>query len=374
MTARQSGRLAIACAITGLASLSFGLAQRSCEADAAPATLAETGLYTDFATRTVSADVLSYVPQYPLWSDGATKQRWIQLPPGASIDAKDPDHWVFPVGTKLWKEFSFERRVETRFMQLGADGRWNYATYAWSADGQEARLAPDCGVRNACATPGGTAFDIPSRTDCFACHRGGRNEVLGFGALQLSSDRDPLAPHAEPTPEGAIDLTQLVERGLVRGLPKELVDAPPRIAASTPRARAALGYLHANCGACHNASGPLATLGMVLEYTLRGAAPADGVPPAVATTLGCESRWRCADREWNRVAGGDAEKSLLRKRMGSRHPLLQMPPLASRVVDQQALALVTEWIREDLAPSRCPPEALALARNSIDPNHTHNQE
>ena len=41
-----------------------------------------------------------------LWADYATKQRWILLPPGTKIDATDPNEWVFPVGTKVWKEFS----------------------------------------------------------------------------------------------------------------------------------------------------------------------------------------------------------------------------------------------------------------------------
>ena len=69
--------------------------------------------------------------------------------------------------------------------------------------------------------------------------------VLGFSALQLSSDRDPNAPHAGARGAGAADLRALVERGLVRNLPPSLVATPPRIAAADPIARAALGYLHA---------------------------------------------------------------------------------------------------------------------------------
>ena len=41
-----------------------------------------------------------------LWSDGAKKQRWIQLPPGEKIDVADLDNWQFPKGTKLWKQFT----------------------------------------------------------------------------------------------------------------------------------------------------------------------------------------------------------------------------------------------------------------------------
>src|SRR5262245_10833144 len=92
-----------------------------------PPTLAATGLYADPATREIAADVMAFAPQYPLWSDGAAKKRWIRLPPGASIDGSDPDAWRFPIGTRLWKEFTFGRRVETRFLERLPDGTWRFA-------------------------------------------------------------------------------------------------------------------------------------------------------------------------------------------------------------------------------------------------------
>jgi hypothetical protein len=80
-----------------------------------PQTLQETGLYSDFETLEVDPDHLAFSPQYPLWTDGAGKRRWISLPPGTTIDGSDPDAWRFPVGTRFWKEFSFNgQRVETR--------------------------------------------------------------------------------------------------------------------------------------------------------------------------------------------------------------------------------------------------------------------
>jgi len=81
-----------------------------------PEHLGQTGLYADRALTTPARDVLAYTPQYPLWSDRATKRRWIRLPRGTAIDARDPDAWVFPVGTKIWKEFSRDRRRETRLI------------------------------------------------------------------------------------------------------------------------------------------------------------------------------------------------------------------------------------------------------------------
>ena len=105
---------------------------------AAPQDLRETGLYADAETLQIDPKHLAFSPQYPLWTDGAAKRRWISLPPDSAIDASDPDAWIFPVGTRLWKEFSFNgRRVETRYMERRPDGQWLYAAYAWSADGRE---------------------------------------------------------------------------------------------------------------------------------------------------------------------------------------------------------------------------------------------
>src|SRR5262245_20512807 len=98
----------------------------------APQHLRDTGLYADWEEKIVAADVVPFAPQFPRWSDGAEKRRWIRLPRGKAVDARRADAWVFPVGTRLWKEFSFDGRVvETRFIERRADG-WLYATYVWS--------------------------------------------------------------------------------------------------------------------------------------------------------------------------------------------------------------------------------------------------
>jgi len=329
-----------------------------------PALLADTGLYADPARHVIADDVLAFEPQYPLWTDGATKKRWIRLPPGGSIDARDPDHFVFPVGTRLWKEFSLERRIETRMATLGTDG-WHFAAYRWSADERVATLAPECGVAAACESAPGVPYDVPGRADCLACHAAGPAAVLGFTALQLSSDRDPLAPHAQPLPEGAVDLDDLVRLGLVRNLPQRLVDAPPRIQAASPLERAALGYLSANCGMCHSSSSSLAGLGLDLSYSL--ARPSE--KPAIATTLARPSRYRWAgETEPLRVAPAAVDLGVLPRRMSSRHALSRMPPLGTRLPDEEALELVTTWIRTDLASPG------AVSTNAFDHcNNTHSR-
>jgi len=317
--------------------------------ESAPENLRDTGLFADWTKRRVADDVLAFTPQYPLWSDGATKSRWIRLPPGTAIDASDPDDWSFPAGTQLWKEFAFAgRRVETRYMQRRSDGTWLFATYVWSADGSTAMLAAGTGGSAHAIDVDlgeGRRHAIPTTADCRACHDDVA-PVLGFSALQLSSDRDPNAPHAEtPTPD-AVDLRTLVSAGLVRGWPDD-VALTPRIAAKTPTERAARGYLHGNCGGCHRDDGPLAPLGMDLAYALADGSGDDS--PIVATTVGRSSHARLPGQRGGaamRIAAGEPDESVLLGRMRSRAPAHQMPPLGTSVVDDDAVALISRWIGE----------------------------
>lgn len=304
-----------------------------------PATLAETGLYSDARTLELAEGLLEYAPQYPLWTDGARKRRWIALPPGSAIDASDADAWRFPVGTKLWKEFAFERRVETRYMELGRDGRWSYATYAWQPDELSAPLAPESGIAAACESSRGALHDIPGRFDCLACHEASPSPVLGFSALQLSSERDPRAPHADAR-ESGVTLDELVARGLVRNLAPQLLDSAPSIAARSTVERAALGYLHGNCGGCHNSRGALAELGLDLAWSFEHGSR------TLATALDKPARLQGAGLARQRLVAGAPADSLLFQRLATRNPYLQMPALGTHVVDVEARELIEQWIAE----------------------------
>ena len=344
-------RVRAACVVSLLAALVVvPLAREDAPAvPALPEHLRDTGLYSDWDTKTVDVKNLPYSPQYPLWTDGASKSRWLHLPAGTWIDAANPDAWEFPVGTKVWKEFRFNGApAETRLIERTAEG-WRYASYAWRPDGS-ATLVPARGILNSVEIRDGIRHAIPSRTDCTACHEAGPSRLLSVSALQLSTDRDPLAPHAEPVPAGGVTLQTLLARRLLRNLPPHLVASAPRIVAPTPVSRAALGYLHGNCGMCHTGAGEMASLRFTLHHAV---GRADGEDHAVlGTSLAQPSHFRTVAHPdvHDRIAPGDPDASMLIARMASRHPVLQMPPLGSRIVDADAVALLRRWIAEDTGP------------------------
>jgi hypothetical protein len=334
-------------------------AQAQGEAPPLPRHLRDTGLYADASNARwnapVSTGLLAFSPQYPLWSDGSHKRRWLSLPAGTAVDAHDPAAWQFPPGTRFWKEFAFDKPVETRMIERLADGRWRYASYVWNADGTDATLAPASGIAAmpASGAPGGT-YAIPGVDDCTGCHEGSAVPPLGFSALQLSPDRDPLSPHADRAGAGITlaDLRSLSETGVLRGLPAGLLATPPRVAAATPTARAALGYLHANCGHCHNRGPGRVPVGLALAQAWQGGRADSG--EALATLDGA-SRFRLRDHPTDRlVAAGRPGDSLVLLRMASTDPRVRMPPIGTRFVDDDGVDLVKRWIAE-LQPSHKEP-------------------
>lgn len=314
---------------------------------ALPRRLSDTGLFIPGSTAMVRPENLPFSPQYPLWSDGAAKRRWLHIPPGRFIDASRPDEWDFPPGTKLWKEFSHGGRVETRLIERLHDATWRYATYVWNDEGTDAQLAPATGIRAlpVSGAPGGR-YAVPAEPDCRACHEGAAVPVLGVSALQLSPDRDPVAPHAEQRRPGDADLRELLARGWLRNLPAALLDSPPRIAAPSPVTRAALGYLHANCGHCHNDNGSPPPVDLVLAQSV--AASEASYAKVMRSLVGARGRYRVPGMHASAplIDAGQPEASVLLARMRSRDPQVQMPPLGTQLADTDALALVERWIRD----------------------------
>lgn len=299
-----------------------------------PEDLACVGLYTNVAGKTLAPGVRAFTPAHQLWSDGAQKQRWISLPEGTKIDNTDPDSWQFPIGTKLFKEFSWNgRRVETRVFWKEGDRHWLKGAYRWSADESAATLFAGGEVDVA-----GHKYYIPSAKECDQCHKGREERALGFELVSL----------ALPQAQG-MSLSVLMKEGL-------LSVAPPSATFAigddgTGRAAPALGWLHVNCGvSCHN--GNSAAEGYSTGLRLR--LPADGIDgrssanfDAIETTVGVVAE----TPEWRnrvRIVKGNPRSSLLYMLASTRNPSdpkQQMPPIASRVADSEGVMALDAWIR-----------------------------
>jgi len=287
-----------------------------------PGRLSETGLYANIATGELAAGVVAYTPRFELWSDGAEKRRWILLPDAQQIDTSNMDEWVFPRGTKVWKQFSVKgARIETRLLEKRGptDGDWRSLAYVWSPSEGDALAAPLGEVDSH-----GSEHDVPAAGECLACHGGRRSFILGFSAVQLAAS----------APEGEVALDALIEQGRLSSPPA----AAPMVPGNAVEV-AALGYLHANCSHCHNQARPKHTGARCFDpdtsddFTL-SVAQLDGVTatPTYRTVVD------------HAVKRGDPEGSKLFDLVSSRGMFRQMPPLATEQVDATAVANLRQWI------------------------------
>jgi len=282
---------------------------------AMPDRLSQTGLYTSIRDKMVAPRLTEFAPANVLWSDAAVKTRWYQLPSGGVIDSSDIDHWMFPVGTKFFKEFARDgKRLETRLIWRVADtGNRERDTlvgsFVWNEDESDAVLVPD-GQTNV----RGTDHDAPSQASCWRCHVGEPGHALGMSALQLGDvSALPLSvPPSDPTPFAAPN--------------------------------SALGYLHANCGHCHNPNGsgwPNASMILRLDVDERDAT----ANQIVATTVGVALQQWPGHGFVTRIVPGDPDMSAVLYRMTQRTMLEQMPPIATKKIDDAGIAIVRAWIQ-----------------------------
>lgn len=291
--------------------------------------LSETGLYADVATRTPAVSLIEVAPRFPLWSDGAEKQRWVYVPPGTQLDTSDPDAWLLPVGGAVIKEFRRdERLLETRIVTRTGPGPRDYwmGAFAWDDAGTEAQLVPD-----GAADVLGTDHDIPAQRTCGTCHNGEPGRMLGVSAVQLA---------------GSASLERLRVAG---ALSHDVAGAGPT---GDPAAVEALGYLHANCGSCHNPRGT-AWPDTDLDLRLPAGHPDASATPGWRTSIGQRTSRRFATLPGLRVTPGEPEESALLARMGTREAGLAMPPIATEHVDTAGVALVERWIA-GMAPPEAP--------------------
>jgi hypothetical protein len=307
-----------------------------------------------------AASLIPYDVNSPLWSDGADKQRFLALPDGATIHVKDcqrepstcaskedggmPDddgHWELPVGTVLMKSFLFGGRfVETRLFVRFVD-RWAGYSYRWDDSQTDAAVVSTDGDMTTIQNASGQSqsWSFPSRGGCLECHSDAAGGSLGLETTQL--DRTLRYPSGiESNQVATLEHIGAFDAPVRRSTPlvdPRLLDPSRQILDARARS-----YLHANCSMCHRPDGPFNGLDLrvnvpLAEMRLCNVEPQkgdQGVPGAklLVPQMPNESivylRMKAADK----AAG-------------------RMPTLASSVLDNEGLALISDWIN---ATTTCP--------------------
>jgi glucose/arabinose dehydrogenase len=371
-----------------------------------PRTIGESGLFKSVKGHIMQDGMIPYSVNAVLWSDGAAKERWLYLPAGGKIDFTIWRGWNFPDLTTIVKSFYLEMEegnpasrqwIETRFLTK-QDGEWFGYSYAWDDEQSEGKLVAAKGadraftirVPRSAEHPDGERkllWRYPSRTECMVCHSRAANYVLGFTEVQFNKvhdyggvkdnqlrvlehlgllnvnyweetrnrlrddsrakgmSEDEANHHVDKITATRDQRRPMTTTSMLTFNPdgyRRLVDPYDPRQEVNLRARS---YLHSNCAQCHVEAGG-GNAQMELEFTT----PLDktrliNVKPQ-HDTFGLKVPAL--------VVPGHPESSVLLHRIGHRDRGF-MPPLATRVVDRQAVQLLQEWIAQLPTDNGAPP-------------------
>jgi len=238
----------------------------------------------------------------PLFTDYAQKARFIMVPEGKTVPYNDYDHFDFPVGTVLVKNFYYNNDmrqpeqgriiIETRVL-IRFDTGWEAFLYLWNDEQTDAFLSSTGKTQpvSYIDEAGNTRqinYVVPNQQDCKECHSL-NNAITPIGPKARYLNRDYAYPEGNKN-----ILTKLAEEGILTGLP-DLSQVP-----ANP----------SNLGFCKR---PMA---MMKDF---GGLEFDIVP-------------------------GDAAASIVIYRMKSNEPGILMPELGRTVQHTEAIALIEEWI------------------------------
>lgn len=309
-----------------------------------PTLLSQAGLFSDITTRTLAPGVYPYEPTYALWSDGATKKRWAYIPTGKQIDTSDMNFWLYPVGTKFFKEFTFNGQlVETRMLQKTDNSTWYYVPFQWNAQGTEAVAVPNGVLNSTPPNSSGITHDIPAQSDCQECHDPMQDHVLGFTALQLAHSLDADAS------AGEVNLDKINAMGWLSNAPPAIVLPGDAVAEE------ALGYLHANCGLCHNQHSHIYLTSTQLNLWQDVTALSTVGATNTYMSAVCQPTMGSISNNAFKIVPGSPPSSAIYELMDLRATvgvydsganMRQMPPLATKIVDPAGVAAVAAWINE----------------------------
>ena len=310
----------------------------------------------------------------PLFTDYASKYRFVFVPDGEEATYSEHEVMDFPVGTVLTKTFALpadtanrageEDIIETRLL-VKREAGWVALPYYWENENDARLLITGTTIAAELTHDGNVmSFDygVPKASQCTACHAiltDGSKTFLPIGpkARFLNWDMD----YGDGTPTN--QLAKWEDAGILTGAPadKGTIDTAATFTDSDdPSAMtadevelAARSYLDINCAHCHRAeltlpegySGAAGGSGLNIEFNrdmdaepnkfgVCKAPLAGGLP----TAPGELSTHPYA------VVPGYPDVSYMPYRMNTNNARHRMPELGRATIHSEGVALINEWI------------------------------
>ncbi len=285
-----------------------------------------------------NARVIPYDLNTPLFTDYATKRRFVWIPPGQAATYKDDDTFDFPRGTIFSKTFSYpdaskERLIETRLL-VNTNTGWVALPYVWNTAQTEATLDVNADAVEVNWNGYNIHYAIPNSNQCKECHDQSKiTSPIGPKARHLNRDFD--------YPEGRFNqLAYWTKLGILRGAPdpaqspKQPVWNDPSTGSLDARART---YLEVNCAHCHSPNGSASNTGLYLTDLERD-------PMRIGFCKTPVSAGKASASMLFDAVRGHPELSILTHRMDSDEPKIMMPEIGRTLIHREGVALIREWL------------------------------
>ncbi|MEZ4915491.1 MAG: SO2930 family diheme c-type cytochrome [Chitinophagales bacterium] len=294
--------------------------------------------------------VLLYEPSSMLFTDYAHKKRFVWMPKGTSASILD-NEWQqieYPDHSILIKNFYYPKDyknpdgeaniVETRLL-IKKDGKWDAYPYVWNEEQTEAEYKVIGGViPTTFTTDNGVEHTIdylvPNKHQCKSCHNQDEKfKPLGPKARNMNYDLD------YGNGEVKNQLAKWAEMGYLNNFtaPENYQSVPNYDDKNVDLNHRAMAYLDANCGHCHNPTGPASTSGLFLTYEQTDTNKLGYYKTPVAAGLGAGSL--TFD-----IHPGKADSSIIVYRMNSTKPGVMMAELGRVSIHEEGIELISEWI------------------------------
>ncbi len=308
---------------------------------------------------------LPYDMAIPLFTDYASKYRFIFVPTDTKATYKADEVFDFPVGSVITKTFTIpvdtsdrgitkEEIIETRLLIKRNNG-WTTLPYIWNEDKSDAILSVIGGTTEAKITHKledlEFEYGVPTNQECSKCHQFkpdgdpdlGYISPIGPKARNLNSNYD-----YGNGPENQI--SKWVSEGLLDNVPDaSLIDSIPVFNDSidlgdivpSQLQLAAAGWLDINCAHCHREEGGASNTNFNAEWD----------SPISLTTCNQPISYGGGNLSFI-ITPGDADKSILIQRMeaipdGNGD---QMPPLGRALAHSEGSELIRAWMNNITSP------------------------
>ena len=298
--------------------------------------------------QTPSLNVIPLEPASGLFTDYASKKRFIWMPNGTKANyVADNKILDCPVGTALIKNFYYTtiqpgnttQIIETRVMIRKSDG-WKFYEYLWRDDQTDADLVAGADFVNGSSKtitfkkPNNeivtTDYLIPSDAECFACHK--KNEIatpIGIKPQNLN--------HNFTYGEGSKNqLQKLVDQGYLQSFPSSIVSTVDYHDTSQSLELRARSYLDMNCAHCHQDQARCDYRALRLAFS-----ETSNVTNLGVCVMAVEEISPTLQRL---ITPGIPSKSVLHYRLNSNDESERMPMLGRSIVHDEGVSLIEQWI------------------------------